>query len=327
MRKTKYKAGDYVGPHDLLFLGFSKRTDKNGKHKWGLYQCPDCHNVFEARNAGVHTGETKRCKDCLRKWRSENSAFKELNKKYQNGDRLGPNNILLIETRNKQNNFKEGFARFKCPICGKEDWITRIADVAKGKSIKCPDCRKQEKIECITKSNLNRSLNITNMRFGNLTAIYPVKGSHGKDRKWHCVCDCGNTCDVETTKLINHMRIDCGNHNTASNGEKIIQEILTKNNINFKTQYYFDDCINVKTNRYLKFDFYLPDYNCCIEYDGEHHFQEVKFYRASFEDVKYRDSIKNTYCQEHEINLIRIPYWDYDKLNEEYLLSLINDIK
>lgn len=57
-----------------------------------------------------------------------------------------------------------------------------------------------------------------------------------------------------------------------SKGEQLIYDILIENNLVFEQQKTFNNCINPKTNKKLRFDFYLPDYNCCIEYDGEQHY-------------------------------------------------------
>lgn len=89
------------------------------------------------------------------------------------------------------------------------------------------------------------------------------------------------------------------------------------------TEYTFKNCVNPKTNNVLFFDFYLPDYNICIEYDGEQHYKKTRWSHDDFEERKYRDSIKNQYCLNNDIPLIRIPYWDYDKLDKNYLLQLI----
>ena len=42
-----------------------------------------------------------------------------------------------------------------------------------------------------------------------------------------------------------------------------------------------------------------------------------------FKDMKYRDSIKNKFCKDNNINLIRIPYTDYDKIDEQYILDIL----
>ena len=112
---------------------------------------------------------------------------------------------------------------------------------------------------------------------------------------------------------------------TISKGERKVKEILENKGILFEQEKRFGDCRNPKTNALLSFDFYLPDYNLCIEYDGIQHFEETTWRHESLEDGQYRDSIKNQYCKDNNIKLIRIPYWDYDKLDEQYLLQKINE--
>ena len=83
----------------------------------------------------------------------------------------------------------------------------------------------------------------------------------------------------------------------------------------------FNDCYNPETNVRLRFDFYLPDYNCCIEYDGIQHFEGWSNSLLNLRDNKYRDNIKEEYCKNNNIRLIRIPYTDFDKISISYLES------
>lgn len=99
-----------------------------------------------------------------------------------------------------------------------------------------------------------------------------------------------------------------------SKGELNIIKILEKNSINYITQKKFDNCVN---KRKLPFDFYLPDYNICIEFDGIQHYKPVKFTNYSkeksirmLEYIKTNDMIKNNFCSSHNITLIRISYLD-----------------
>lgn len=106
-------------------------------------------------------------------------------------------------------------------------------------------------------------------------------------------------------------------------------EILKELNIVYNKEYKFKDCINPKTNKQLRFDFYLPKYNICIEFDGVQHYNENSIFFSqnpldSFDNRKYRDNIKTQYCRNNHIKLIRIPYYDYDKLNKNYLLKLLS---
>lgn len=112
-----------------------------------------------------------------------------------------------------------------------------------------------------------------------------------------------------------------------SKGEDKIKILLNKLNINYIYQKTFKDCYNPKTNYLLRFDFYLPDYNILIEYDGEQHFDVRKhgwFTEKAYQEIKERDQLKNKYCREKNIPLLRIPYTDYNILNENYLLDKIN---
>lgn len=141
---------------------------------------------------------------------------------------------------------------------------------------------------------------------------------------WHCKCDCGNEIDVQSAHLINGHTKSCGH--IKSEGEQIIKNLLTKLQISFLQEYTFLDCINPKTNKRLKFDFYLPDYNLLIEYDGSQHFitRERGWYtQEELKNIQERDKLKDTYCKEHNIRLIRIPYTDFLKIDEEYLLNML----
>lgn len=92
-----------------------------------------------------------------------------------------------------------------------------------------------------------------------------------------------------------------------SYGEKAISDYLDGHNITFKSQYTFLECKNVFC---LPFDFYLPDYNACIEYDGQQHFMEIDFFggKEGYIKRKRNDSIKNVFCEDNNILLLRIKY-------------------
>jgi len=90
-------------------------------------------------------------------------------------------------------------------------------------------------------------------------------------------------------------------------GEKLVRGYLICNNINFSPQHSFNECKNVCA---LPFDFYLPEYNVCIEYDGIQHFKPISFFGGigGFNNRKRNDNIKNRFCENNNIDLLRIPY-------------------
>lgn len=100
-------------------------------------------------------------------------------------------------------------------------------------------------------------------------------------------------------------------------GEEKIESILKEKQINYITQKTFEDCINPKTGYKLRFDFYIPYINLCIEYDGELHYKSVEYFGGdeSLEKNIFLDNIKNEYCKNNNISLIRISYMDINNIN------------
>lgn len=92
-----------------------------------------------------------------------------------------------------------------------------------------------------------------------------------------------------------------------SKGESIIRKYLQDNNINYIPQYKFPDCVFKKP---LPFDFYLPDHNICIEFNGRQHYKPVKQFGGDeeFQKTKLRDKIKIDYCGNNNIRLIIFKY-------------------
>ena len=104
-----------------------------------------------------------------------------------------------------------------------------------------------------------------------------------------------------------------------SKGELEISRVLDELRVRYEKQYRFSDCRNAKP---LPFDFYLPDFNLCIEYDGEGHFRPVCFKtrmskkkaNKAFQKIKKHDKIKEAYCLTRHIGLLRIPYTQYSNI-------------
>jgi hypothetical protein len=104
-----------------------------------------------------------------------------------------------------------------------------------------------------------------------------------------------------------------------SKGELIIRKYLTDNNISFISQKTFKGC---KNTRILPFDFYIPTINTCIEFDGKQHFSQTNKWggELSYLKILENDEIKNVFCKNNNINLLRISY------KEDILSKLINMI-
>lgn len=124
--------------------------------------------------------------------------------------------------------------------------------------------------------------------------------------------------DIFEQTARNHMR-GCGCPScNESQGEKQISLILNEINIKYVRQKKFKDC---KDKGQLPFDFYLPNNNVCIEFDGSQHYNKVSYWCKTdedFSDLVRHDNIKTQYCLDKNITLIRIRYDENieNKLNE-----------
>lgn len=158
---------------------------------------------------------------------------------------------------------------------------------------------------------------ITNQQFGRLTAIKRLPKEKNKKTKWLCKCSCGNEIAVNINDLESGNTSSCGC--MISKGQEKISQLLTLYNIPFETEKSFDSCFYPNSIRKCKFDFFV-DNKYLIEYDGIQHYKEISFFQISLEEQRNRDCIKNKWCKEHNIPLIRIPYTQLINLNIQDLL-------
>jgi hypothetical protein len=94
-----------------------------------------------------------------------------------------------------------------------------------------------------------------------------------------------------------------------STGETIIENILNKYDIFYIKEKKFNGCINKKK---LRFDFYIPEKNLCIEYNGIQHYQKVDRFGGEYalNYQKNNDLIKSIFCKENNIELLIISHND-----------------
>jgi len=238
--------------------------------------------------------------------------------KYNDGDHIGPHHILLIKRLQKDSNNK-WLGLFQCPYCD-QTFTARINSVQSGLTQSCgcwriKQCQQNgRKVGKIYGGQKKKDL--SQKTFGYLTALKPVGKTSANKIIWKCICKCGKEKEVVAGDLLSGRTTSCGCR-IESLGEEIVRKTLKELNIKFETQKVFQNCKNI---RVLPFDFYLPDYNCCIEYDGKQHYVNGW---ESVSEIQKRDNIKNKYCQDNNIKLIRIPYWDKDKINKKYILTKI----
>ena len=182
-------------------------------------------------------------------------------------------------------------------ICGNKTTAS-YSDLKSGRVTSC-GCKK---VHANTKD-------ITGQKFGLLTVLgidRSRKRKKGDKLHWTCQCECGNITSVTTSDLTTGGTVSCG-CTQGSFHEKYIARLLKEYHIDFIQQKKFSDC---RLSRELPFDFYIPSINLAIEYDGRQHYDPVPHWGGehSLEQTQKKDQIKNKYCEENNIKLIRLPY-------------------
>lgn len=208
---------------------------------------------------------------------------------------------------------KNGKARWLCQCeCGNTK-IIKSANLRNGDTKSC-GCLQREEASFRKKIILNPG-----DQFYYWTVLEEAENKTKDGRiKWKCQCICGTIAEVSGKDLRNGKSKSCGC--IKSHGEFIIASLLKNNNISFEKEKTFDSCRFKDTNTLAKFDFYV-DNQYIIEFDGKQHFTDKNVgWGESLESIQKRDEIKNEWCYNNNIPLIRIPYTKYETLSLNDLL-------
>ena len=284
----------------------------NGTVYW-LCQC-DCGNkkLFSARASRLRNGETTHC-GC-----SPVKPGPAIDKNSLVGQKFNRWTVLARDLQKKEQGIKAAYWICQCD-CG------TIRSVA-GRSLKNHKSKSCGCYHSEITSQINKPIDITNEKFGKLTAIFNTnqldKVTH--TYIWHCKCECGNEKNVPIALLRAGNCLSCGQCNFNSKGQYLIASLLFNNNINFQREYKFKDLKNINS---LRYDFAILNENNevirLIEFDGEQHFHNnnrLFDQKDNFTERIKRDNLKNNYCKEHNIPLVRIPYFDINKITINSLL-------
>ena len=250
----------------------------------------------------------------------KNSRLKFTTKEYTQLLNKNRNDVLLLGEYKGANKK----TLYKCLIHNVE-WETTPNHINEGQG--CPLC-KTEKLSKAKLKSQNEFIDIMHTVNPNIDLIGQYRGVN----HIHAfICNICNTIWNTTAENVVHSKNPTGCPNCSSSKlERRIKNYLDNNNITYKQQYRINQC---KHKRPLPFDFAIFKNNnllCLIEADGRQHFNVSQFggvdidkAKQEFEQTKLRDNIKNKYCQNNNIKLLRIPYWEFDNiekiLNKELL--------
>lgn len=272
--------------------------------KPGIVKCLHCNEEIEVSIFKNFLAKNKRygCKNCHGLWRERENKINEIKQYYD-----------IIETYVKESHT---YYKIQCKNCG------HIRDTTLNNIIKNLDCG------CKTNTYRNRTgqefIKECNKYYNNeLELVGEYKNQTTKVLLRHLPC--GMIWEVRPSDII-HGRSHCPKCKTQESlGEKRIKEFLIQNNISFLQEKILND------NSRQRFDFFLPNYNLAIEYNGRQHYEFVKFFHKNEEGFKQsiqRDKKKKEYCDKNNIELLIISYQedkDIEKILSQKLLNKFND--
>lgn len=179
------------------------------------------------------------------------------------------------------------------------------------------------------KNNIPKGFEIKNYKNQKIGKLLVLEATNQRTKDgyviWKCQCDCGNITYINSHNLNRQSVLSCGC--LSSKGEQKLISIFQDLKIVFEKEKTFSSCVFPNTNQLARFDFYLPDFNILIEFDGSQHFFETKYLtKDSLQTIQARDQFKDQWCKNNNIILIRIPFWDYDKLNATYIKNKLQII-
>ncbi|MBC5688233.1 hypothetical protein H8S37_04725 [Mediterraneibacter sp. NSJ-55] len=313
---TKIRDGFIVKPEDLpdyshhkveVICDFCNRQYileyrdylKNIKRNNKKFHCFICGNRKHIKNINHSTSKNKLSVD---------EVIKRIESKNKN-------KLLNPEDYKNQNTSN---LKVLCGSCGSE-FLTSLSSIKNGDGacLKCANKKTSEK-QKLSSEEVKRRIDAVN----NNKLLNPkdYRDNHTPNLKIKCG-DCG---EIYVTTLANYeynQKIRCDKcSQRISVPERKVMELLNFYSINYKYNYRFSDCKG--KNRALPFDFWIEDLNTIIETDGRHHYHSV-WGEEHFQRTKLYDGIKDKYCKNKNIQLIRIPYWEFDNI-EDILIKKLN---
>lgn len=276
------------------------KVDKIYSSNDTIFKCTKCGYEWKSSFWRVFNSKNY-CPNCARK---APYTIKTLNSK------LIPLGFVCLEYSGKISSK----SIIKCLKCDYE-WETIPDNIIRNKR-GCPKCANQVRIDTIEKAN--EVLKSVGKEF--IECIEYGGGTH-KISTFRCK-KCGYTWSTNL-KNVAYKEKGC-KRCSPTLIEQYVINILEKNNINYIFQKKFENC---KNERILSFDFYLPEYNICIEADGQLHYKAVKHFggEEGLNIRKQRDNIKNKFCKENDIILLRIPYYEIEN-GEKMILETIDSV-
>jgi predicted nucleic acid-binding Zn-ribbon protein len=252
------------------------------------------HGWFK-QNADVHINQQQGCPDCGR--------ISQISKRKMSRDEFvdkasdihSSSNFDFTKVDYKNNHTK---VQIRCPKHGL--FFPTPSNLLQGSG--CPTCG----IEKVHEEQMKdlESFVADSKKVHGLKYDYSLVNYTGGKRTVQIICV--NHGPFKQTPNAHQRGNGCPNCNT-SRGEEKVKMILKNLDINFEQQYTFSKLVD---KRKLKCDFFLPDFNLVIEFNGRQHYEPVNRFGGfkGFKETQRRDQIKRKFMKENNIDLLEIHY-------------------
>lgn len=325
MAKRVFVKGEPLGTFGTKFIEELPQKavgSKNKKQRMCICECGICHNQYITQ-----LRMDKRdwyCKECSAKILKK----KRTKKHYVEGQILNNDTkSILVKLTTRYRSDQYGIV--KCGACGQE-YETKLSTVEKGSV--CKQC------------HMNKMHN-ANKKYhpgGIVTSAYGIDYLFEKETEPVTyrtrVSRYGYFIQLDKdgqkigepfyAQLGHIISGSCNGNDGMSSGERAFANVLDILGITYTREYVFDDLLSKKGHP-LRFDFMIPfekNKKLLVELDGEQHYHPMDYYNGEegYQTLHSHDIAKNTYVLQHEeLVLVRIPYYDYKKIDAECVKSIL----
>lgn len=227
-------------------------------------------------------------------------------------------NIQVIDYLPRKNGLKVVSCKCKIDDC---EWQPLELNLLKGQG--CPECGRRGTDDA-HRIPQDKKMEILYAKHNDINFLSTPRVAIDKVK---CECKrCGHIWEAMYYNLSKENSTSCPACR-FSHGEKKIAKYLKEWGFKYIPQKIFDD---LQFKRKLRFDFYLPEHNILIEYDGQFHYSPIIFKGQPYEYALFNydktvksDIAKESYCKSNKIPLIRIPYWEYEYLEYSLFDNLV----
>ena len=265
-------------------------------------RCKIDNNEFYAIPSSLLAGHG--CPECYRKKQTleENDFLKRINEQNLNIEILTPYTKVTSDYQ------------CRCKTCG-HIWYANGSSIIQGR-VGCKECYRRNKTltheEFVKEiSEINSDIEIIGEY---IKSTIPIK----------CKCKiCGHIWETRSSNLHYTGCPAC----KISHGERLIKTFLENNKISFCCQKKYKTLLGINGKK-LSYDFYLPEYNLLIEFQGKQHEQPIEYFggEEKFKVQQEHDRRKREYAKLHNINLLEIWYYDINNI-KKILIETLNNLK